>query len=155
MEREHKYSLKIKWIGNTGKGTSNYHSYNRDYIVNAVNKPELTGSADKIFLGDNKKYNPEDLFVASLSVCHMLTYLHQCADSGVIVLDYQDEAEGVMIETKDGGGRFSKVTLFPLVKVSDKSMINKAMDLHNKAHKLCFITNSCNFPILHNPKCII
>ena len=84
----------------------------------------------------------------------MLWYLHLCADKGIVVIDYSDNATGTMQETQDGGGRFTEVTLRPVATVSDKTMIETASELHKKANELCFVANSCNFPIHHNPTCI-
>ena len=58
-----------------------------------------------------------------------------------------------MVETPDGGGHFTEVTLHPVVTVADESMIEKANSLHEKASALCFIANSCNFPVRHVPEC--
>ncbi|HEY8784483.1 MAG TPA: hypothetical protein VIM16_22850 [Mucilaginibacter sp.] len=58
-----------------------------------------------------------------------------------------------MEETPEGGGHFTEVTLYPKVTVSQESMVEKANELHHKANKLCFIANSCNFPVLHRPTC--
>ena len=91
--------------------------------------------------------------VASLSACHMLWYLHLCAEAGVIVTDYYDNATGTMLETAKGGGHFTEVTLFPAVTVANQSMIDKANELHKQANELCFIANSCKFPIYHKPTC--
>ena len=66
-------------------------------------------------------------------------------------MDYTDNAIGTMVETADGGGHFTEVTLRPTVTVADKSMIEKANELHEKANKFCFIANSCNFPVHHEP----
>ncbi|MEP6583450.1 MAG: OsmC family protein [Ginsengibacter sp.] len=155
MQGQHKYNLITKWSGNTGKGTSDYRSYNRNHIISIENKPDLLCSSDPSFRGDHTKYNPEELLVAALSGCHMLSYLHQCAISGVIVLEYSDNASGTMEQTPDGGGHFTEVTLFPHVVVSDASMTEKANELHHTASKLCFIANSCNFPVYHKPTCVV
>ena len=153
MEKKHLYSLSITWTGNKGVGTKDYRSYGRDYIIVEEGKPEIPGSSDPVFRGDKNKYNPEDLLVAALSACHLLSYLHVCANAGVIVVDYSDNASGIMVETPDGGGHFSEVTLKPVVTVADESMIEKANSLHEKANALCFIANSCNFPVHHVPEC--
>jgi len=84
----------------------------------------------------------------------MLWYLHLCADSGIVVIDYSDNASGIMQETEDGGGRFTEVTLNPVVIVSDLTMVSTANELHKRANHFCFIANSCNFPVHHNPVCI-
>lgn len=96
-------------------------------------------------------HNPEELFFASISSCHMLWYLHLCTLNNVIVVSYKDECKGEMKEEKNGSGRFVNVSLYPLVIVAKNSMINKANDLHAKAHKMCFIANSCNFPVRNFP----
>jgi organic hydroperoxide reductase OsmC/OhrA len=149
MEKEHRYTLGLEWTGNTGPGTTTYHSYERSYRVLVPGKPELLGSSDPAFRGDRSRYNPEELFLSALSACHMLWYLHLCADRGVIITSYSDRPEGLMTETPEGGGRFTAVTLFPQVRVTEESMIAPALELHREANRLCFIANSCNFPVSH------
>ena len=149
--KTHHYKITTNWTGNSGKGTQGYTSYSRDYNIIAKGKPSIKGSSDPAFRGDSSRYNPEDMLVASLSSCHMLWYLHLCSEAGVIVVDYKDEAEGIMEETANGSGRFTKVTLNPIVTVQSRTMIEKANELHHKANELCFIANSCNFPVHHKP----
>lgn len=151
--KNHHYKVDIKWTGNSGKGTSNYTAYERSHVISVNEKDCIHGSSDPAFRGDKTKYNPEELFVASLSTCHMLWFLHLCSDENIIVIDYADNATGTMQETEDGGGHFIEVTLHPTVVVSDISMIEKANTLHHRANKLCFIANSCNFPVHHKPNC--
>ena len=153
MNGQHNYTLTIKWTGNTGEGTSNYRVYERSHLILADNKAAISGSSDPAFRGDKTKHNPEDLLVASLSACHMLAYLHLCAVAGIIVTDYIDSATGIMIETPNGGGHFTEVTLNPIVTVTESSMVDKANELHKKANELCFIANSVNFPVHHSPMC--
>lgn len=151
MSNQHHYSLTVKWTGNKGAGTSSYTAYDRSHLIAVANKPEILCSSDVIFRGDKTKYTPEDLLVASISCCHMLWYLHLCSEAGVIVTEYTDNAKGTMIVTEDGGGRFTEVTLYPEVTITDKWMEKKANELHKKANQLCFIARSCNFPIHHKP----
>ena len=146
----HNYELYLKWDGNRGTGTVDYKSYDRTYTVQIENKSILHGSADPTFRGDKTKYNPEDMLLAALSSCHMMSYLHVCAVGGVIVLDYSDNAVGEMVTTSDGAGHFTSVTLNPVVVVADESMIEKANLYHEKANQLCFIANSVNFLVKHN-----
>jgi organic hydroperoxide reductase OsmC/OhrA len=153
MAKEHQYAITTNWTGNTGQGTRSYQTYERNHVISAANKPDIPGSSDPSFRGDHTRYNPEELLVASLSSCHMLWYLHLCAEAGVVVTEYIDKATGVMIETSDGGGRFQQVTLHPTVTVADASMIDKANALHVPANQKCFIANSCNFPVYHQPVC--
>ncbi len=103
-------------------------------------------------MGDATKHNPEDMLLVSLSSCHMLWYLHLCADNGIIVTDYHDEASGTMLQT-ESGGHFTEVVLHPQVTITDHSQIERANALHEDAHSHCFIANSCNFPVRHEPVC--
>ncbi len=151
MKRQHDYKTTVKWTGNKGTGTDNYRTYERSHIIDISNKQVILGSSDPAFRGDGTKHNPEDLLISSLSACHMLWYLHLCSESGVIVTGYIDNATGIMTETADGGGQFTEVTLNPVVTVTEQSMIRKANELHRKANELCFIANSVNFPVRHNP----
>ncbi len=154
MAKEHHYKATIVWTGNKGQGTKDYQSYDRNYTISIENKPDIVGSADTPFRGDGIKYNPEDFFLSSLSVCHMLWFLHFCADNKIVVTDYKDNPIGTMIENTGGGGHFTEVTLLPIVTITDKTQIEKANSLHTEANKKCFIANSCNFPVLHKPTCI-
>jgi organic hydroperoxide reductase OsmC/OhrA len=153
MHKTHTYQLTTQWTGNKGSGTSSYTAYDRSMTTLKENKPALLLSADPAFRGDQTRYNPEELLLASLSSCHMLWYLHLCSAAGVIVVDYTDNASGEMEETSEGGGRFTSVTLHPEVVVKDAAMLAQANALHAKAHALCFIANSVNFPVLHEAAC--
>ncbi len=147
--KTHQYHSTITWTGNRGEGTRSYHSYSRDHRIGSTGKPAIEGSADPAFRGDPEKYNPEELFLSSIAACHMLWYLHLCADSGITVVSYSDEAGAVMVEEKGGKGRFQSVTLNPVVTILNKENRDKALNLHKKANEMCFIANSCNFPIAH------
>lgn len=153
MKKEHNYELVVQWTGNKGSGTSDYTEYERSHSVFIKNKPEMHCSSDGPFRGDTSKYNPEDLLLAALSSCHMLWFLHLCADAGIIVMEYSDHAKGRMIQKETGGGHFKSVTLNPRVIITDASLINKANALHTKANQQCFIANSMNFAVDHNPIC--
>lgn len=152
--KTHHYETQLKWTGNQGTGTSSYQAYGRDYSIAIGDKPELLGSSDPAFRGDPGRHNPEDLLVASLSGCHMLCYLHLCAVNKVIVLDYEDQATGVMVEAGNGG-HFEQVTLHPRITLADASLREKADKLHEQANKVCFIANSVNFPVHHEASYVI
>lgn len=153
MEKTHNYELTIQWTGNKGSGTSAYNAYERSHLLSVNGKADLHCSSDTPFLGDGSKYNPEDFLLASLSSCHMLWYLHLCADAGVIVVDYVDHATGVLTVISGPGSKFTEVTLNPVVTVKDASMIEEANQLHDKANEFCFIANSLNFKVAHRPQC--
>lgn len=142
----HRYTTTLRWIGNTGSGTQSYLSYSRDFQIAASSKAPIQGSSDKAFRGDASRYNPEELLVAALSSCHMLSYLHLCAVNGIVVHQYTDEAEGRMQESR-GAGAFTAVELRPLVTIDSASDPGKAASLHEEAHRECFIAKSVNFPV--------
>lgn len=154
MHKEHHYNARVTWTGNRGEGTAHYKGYDRSHNISINNKPDIQGSSDTPFLGDPTRHNPEDLLLASLSACHMLWYLHLCADNGIIVTDYHDEATGTMLQTEQGG-HFTQVILHPQVTITDSNKISLAIQLHDAAHKNCFIANSCNFPVTHEPVCVM
>ncbi|ADR21107.1 peroxiredoxin [Marivirga tractuosa] len=149
--KDHHYQSLLKWTGNTGKGTKSYTSYERSYDIIIENKPTLKGSADPGFRGDASLHNPEDVFLASISSCHMLWYLHLCAVNKITVIDYQDKASATMQEDSQGKGHFTGAILHPEVIILEKDKIELAESLHQKANEYCFIANSCNFPIQHDP----
>jgi len=145
--RQHHYQTTLRWTGNLGRGTADYRAYGRDHEYSGVNKSiAIPGSADPAFRGDPSRYNPEELLVAALSSCHMLTVLHLCADAGIVVTEYADDAEGEMAEG-DGSGHFTRVTLHPRMVITDPSRIADAANLHQQAHHGCFIAQSVNFPV--------
>jgi organic hydroperoxide reductase OsmC/OhrA len=148
-DHEHQYRLSVVWTGNRGTGTSGYREYFRDHEIHAPGKPVLPGSSDPNFRGDASRYNPEELLVASLSTCHMLWFLHLCADAGIVVTDYRDDASGTMVEHPDGSGEFTGVTLRPRARITDAGRIAETAALHDRAHAMCFVARSVKFPVRH------
>ena len=152
MAESHGYDVSIEWTGNLGTGTDTYRSFSRAHEVLAGGKPPIAASADPAFRGDPARWNPEELLVATVAQCHMLWFLHLSANAGVIVVDYSDDAHGVMtMDERGGGGQLTEVTLRPQVTVSDAAMVEAANALHGKIHEVCFIARSVNFPIHHEP----
>jgi organic hydroperoxide reductase OsmC/OhrA len=143
----HSYPIRMRWTGNTGQGTRDYRGYERAHEYSVEGKPAIPGSSDPAFRGDATRYNPEELLVMSLSSCHMLWYLHLCAESKIEVIDYVDDAVGKMVETADTGGRFVDVLLKPAVTLAPGSDARLARHLHDRAHHLCYVANSVNFPV--------
>ncbi len=146
MSRTHHYRVTVDWTGDRGTGTSGYRDFDRDHDVSADGPPLILGSSDPALRGDRTRWNPEQLLVASLSQCHMLWFLHLCAEAKVVVTGYTDAARGSMVEDA-GGGHFVEVVLAPHVVVTEAAMIDVARPLHETAHERCFIANSVNFPV--------
>jgi organic hydroperoxide reductase OsmC/OhrA len=154
--KDHHYLVKTEWTGNRGSGTLDYRAYTRDHTISAAGKSEtISGSSDPAFRGDNKRYNPEELFVSSLSACHMLWYLHLASVNGITVLEYVDNAEGTMAEDADGTGRFSSVTLQPRIVIAQADKVARARELHQEAGAKCFLANSVNLKIGHGGEIVV
>lgn len=149
MDLDHAYTVAVEWQGNRGTGTSGYKDYGRQTILRVEGKPDLLASADRAFFGDRDRWNPEDLLVASLSECHLLSYLHAAQRAGVVVEAYTDAATGTMRQEGDGG-RFTEVVLHPHVTISAGDP-DVAQSLHAEAARMCFIAASVNFPVRHDP----
>ncbi len=150
MTKEHRYQLTVTWTGNRGEGTSSYRSYERDNVVSAEHTVSIDGSADAHFRGNPSRWNPEQLLVAAASQCHLLSYLHQAAVNGVVVVNYVDHPTGVMTEDGDGGGRFTDITLHPTVTVTEQAMVETAERLHHDANRACFVASSLAIPVQHD-----
>ena len=150
-DKTHAYQVQVSWTGNQGTGTSSYRAYSRAHVINADGKPPIEGSSDPSFRGDSSRWNPEELLLASLSACHKLWYLGLCAEAGIVVLAYEDKAQGTMVEQSDGAGQFTSVVLKPRVTLAAGSDLAKAQALHHVAHEKCFIARSVNFPVSHEP----
>jgi organic hydroperoxide reductase OsmC/OhrA len=151
MSLEHTYEVRVDWTGNTGEGTSRYGAYSRSHDVTAAGKPVIHASADPAFRGEATLWNPDEMLVAALSQCHMLTYLALCALEHVVVTAYSDRAVGTMRVVPRGGGHFEEVHLHPMVTVGDATMVEAATTLHERAHDDCYVAASVNFPVHHHP----
>ncbi|MCI0573832.1 MAG: OsmC family protein [Myxococcaceae bacterium] len=152
MHKEHRYEVTTRWTGNKGEGTAHYRAYSRNHELSVPGKlAPIPGSSDPAFRGEAERYNPEELLVASLSACHMLWFLHLCADAGITVTSYEDAAQGVMEETADGSGHFTRVVLRPRMTITRPEQAEEARALHAKAHHRCFIARSVNFPVECEP----
>ena len=155
MEKTHQYRVWNRWTGNLGTGTSGYREYSRDHELGGGEKSRtILGSSDPAFRGDRSRYNPEELLVGAVSACHMLWVLHLSADAGITILDYQDEALGEMVEHGDGSGEFTRVVLRPRVRIAEADRVEDARAIHGKAHAMCAMARSVNFPVEHEPEVV-
>lgn len=153
--RTHTYRSTTRWTGSRGVGTTGYRDYDRLYNLEVAGKPPIAGSSDPLYRGDPARHNPEDLLVASVSACHMLWYLHLCADAGVVVTGYVDDASGELAEHADGGGQMVSITLRPHVTIAPGSDPDRAVALHGDAHRMCPIAASMAFPVRHEPTVVV
>jgi organic hydroperoxide reductase OsmC/OhrA len=151
MERKHTYRVRVTWTGNQGAGTTSYKGYSRAHEIDAPGELSIAGSSDPKFRGDPTRWNPEELLLAAASACHKLWYLHLCAAAGIVVMAYEDDAEGLMIEEANGAGQFTSIALRPKVTLAPGANVEAAEKLHHKAHEMCFVARSLNFPVEINP----
>ena len=148
----HRYTVTNRWTGNLGTGTSNYRAYSRSHELSTPAKSSpIAGSSDPMFRGDPARYNPEELLVGALSACHMLWALHYCADAGIVVIEYVDDAYGEIVDRPDGSGEFTRVILRPRMKIADAARIEDAIALHGRVHAVCAIARSVNFSVTCEP----
>jgi len=131
----------IRWRRTSDDFT--YQSYNRDHEWDFAGGQTLRASAAPDYQGDAALANPEEAFIASLSSCHMLTFLALCTKKRLVVDSYVDEAAGSLGKLDDGRMAVTKVTLRPKIEFGgDAPDAETLRDLHDKAHKHCFIANS-------------
>jgi organic hydroperoxide reductase OsmC/OhrA len=154
VDFQHSYEVTVEWLGNRGSGTSDYRSYGREHAVSAPGKHGIDGSADPAFRGDTSRWNPEEMLLAALSQCHLLSYLHVAVTNGIVVTSYTDVATGTMLQTGDGGGHFTEATLHPIVTIAGEDAA-LAESLHHEASEKCFIASSVNFPVHHDVRIIV
>jgi organic hydroperoxide reductase OsmC/OhrA len=155
VNQEHSFTVSVEWTGNLGSGTSGYRDYGRAVIArSAVKATVIEGSSARVFHGDAERWNPEELLIAALSECHLLSYLYVAVRDGIVVERYTDDASGILELTGDGGGRFTEVTLRPVVSISagDPAL---AAELHREASEKCFIAASVAFPVRHEPTILV
>lgn len=154
MDFDHHYAVRVQWQGNLSAGTRDHRAYGRDHLVTADGNPPIDGSSDRAFRGSPDRWNPEQLMVAALSQCHLLSYLYVAVNHGIVVTEYEDDAVGTMLQTADGGGHFTSVTLRPVVTISSGDP-QVALSIHAEASEKCFIAASVNFPVGHEPRIVV
>lgn len=153
MGYKHLFKAKLDWIFTKKEEGTIFKTYSKSHTIAIEGKDLLSVSAAKAFKGDPNLYNPEDLLLSSVVSCHMMSYLYVCEQNGIDIVSYSDEAEATLEVLANGSGRFVVIKLNPKVTIRNKEKNVEALNLHIKANQLCFIANSCNFPILHFPIC--
>ncbi|WP_213522105.1 OsmC family protein [Nonlabens sp.] len=144
MNKQFRFEVTTQWKKGDYKNS-------KTHLSKIAGKPDVTISAARAFKGQEDQHNPEDLLLSALSSCHMMSYFYVCQQQGIEVVDYKDKAVGTLELRPDFSGGFTKVHLNPLVTISNASQEILAIDLHKKAHELCFIANSVNFEVIIDP----
>ncbi len=142
---QHEFSLRAEWTTektrpHPGRG------FSRNVVIQADGPGELLGSAAQPFHGDASRWNPEELLLAALVECHILSYLYVAGQAEIEVEKITVRGE-LTLEAGANGGQVTSATLYPEVWVADTMLLPRARELHDEAHRQCFIARSVNFPI--------
>ena len=131
-----------------------YETYNRDHDWRFDAGVTVRASANPAYLGSEKCVDPEEAFVASLSSCHMLTFLALAARKQYVVDAYKDKAVGVLDKDTAGHLAMTRVTLRPQVTFSGEKVPGpeELRQLHERAHHACFIANSVKTEVVVEPQ---
>jgi organic hydroperoxide reductase OsmC/OhrA len=143
----------VRWRRTSSDFT--YDTYNRAHEVRFKNGAlAIPGSAAPDFKGDSDRLDPEEAFVASLSACHMLTFLAAAARKRLMVDAYADDAVGYLEKGSDGKFWMARAVLRPVVHFAPGVQVDKAtLDmLHHLAHDGCFIANSVKTDVTVEPQ---
>ena len=149
MSQEHFFEGDLRWTGQAAQRDGKLHLVRR-FEIEFPGKSPLAGSSPAVFNGDESRHNPETLMVSSLMACHHLTYLAVCERSGVGIVSYSDHGTGTLA-IRDGKMRMVRVVLRPQVRIADPAQVQRAIELHEKAHANCFMSNSVNFDVRIEP----
>ena len=146
LTKNHQYTLRLHWTGGKAPRKERYYS------IDFGDKLTIEGSADKPFLGDETKLNPEEMLLGALTSCHMMSFFYVCRHQKIEIESYEDNPVGELSLNNDGSGQFDKVILNPQVTFRCPVDEPELLELHRIAGKLCFIANSLNFPVEYNPQ---
>jgi organic hydroperoxide reductase OsmC/OhrA len=150
MSSEHRINLFWKRI----TPDFSYETYDRTHAIRFEGGQVLPSSAAPDYLGRSEFANPEEMLVAALSSCHMLTFLAIAAKSRVVIDKYEDQAVAELTKNADGKLAITKVTLRPLIIVAagQGDLSERLTHFHEKAHANCFIANSVKCEVTVQPR---
>ncbi len=148
------FHIRLEWMeGNEGT-TRDYETYRRSHQIKCPGKPAITLSAAPQYMGSADHHTAEELLTAAISSGQMLTYLALASQSGIRILAYTDDAEGLL--EADGRRRWlRRILLRPKILLEKESDHDKALELVEKAHLQSFIGNSVRADITYQPEVII
>jgi organic hydroperoxide reductase OsmC/OhrA len=148
------YEATVEWQAGEGEAFLT-RKYSRGHSLKFDGGAEVRGSSSPQVvrepLSDPAGVDPEEALVASLASCHMLFFLDLASRAGLDVVSYRDRATGEMGRRADGKEAMVKATLHPEVTFAGEADPAKVAEAHHRAHELCFIANSVNFPVEVEP----
>jgi organic hydroperoxide reductase OsmC/OhrA len=154
MSEEHRFETTLVYPADPAQKLPPDPDFSRDNRLRAAGHPEMPGALPPSLGGHDRGYSPEDLMILSLSECHLLTYLVLAQKSRIAVRRYEDRATGRLGKGASGMTQLVEVVLHPKVTVGRGTDLAAAQALHERAHRHCFMANSVNFPVLHEPEIV-
>ncbi|MDO9071677.1 MAG: OsmC family protein [Rubrivivax sp.] len=151
------YTAQVRWQRGAQE-TFTDQRYSRRHTLHFDGGVVLPGSSSPsvvpLPMSDASAVDPEELFVAALSSCHMLWFLSLAAARGHVVDLYEDDARGTMSRNAEGRLAMTVVTLRPRVGFADASAPDAAAlaALHHAAHEACFIASSVKTEVRCEPR---
>ena len=143
----HRYETRLRWSGSTGLGWDHYDREHTAIAPPAEQEVRLTTGESK---GDPAVLNPEQLVVMAASSCQMLFFLHLASKARIDVVEYMDEASGVM-PLDDEPVRLTAITLRPRIVIAGDASEERVRKLAQTAHEYCYIANSLNGEVTLEP----
>jgi organic hydroperoxide reductase OsmC/OhrA len=144
----HRYESRLRWTGSTGAG---YEGYDRAHEAAAPPAEQSIRLTTGESLGDPRLLNPEQLVVMAASSCQLLWFLHLAAKARIDVVEYADDASGVM-PADDPPMRLTRITLRPRIVVNGGAGEEQVLKLVQLAHQHCYIANSLRTEVLLEPR---
>jgi organic hydroperoxide reductase OsmC/OhrA len=148
--KTHRFELTVQWDADTVEPALARDKSRRRHTISHPGKPDIDGSAAPAFFGEAERWNPEELLLAALSQCHMLTFFYLAGREGLTITEYVDTPQAVLETNADGSGNIVEVVLKPQLGIRD-GYSGSIETLHQQASELCFIARSVNFPVRHEP----
>jgi len=143
------HTIKLNWL--KGDAQFTYDAYPRNHQITFKDSEAVTFSAAATYKGDPTRGDPEDMLVAALSSCHMLSFLAIAAKKKITILSYDDEAVGFM--EKEGGKLWiTRTILRPKIVFETTPDAATIADMHHLAHEQCFIANSVKTEVTVEPR---
>ena len=154
MAEEHVFETHLHYPADPNQKLPPEAELSRDNTLGAQGHPDVPGALPPALGGHDRGYSPEDLLILALSECHLLTYLALAQRRGLAVKRYEDRATGRLGKNANGQTQMVEVVLHPRVTVAKGTDVAAAQALHDRAHHHCFIANSVNFAVRHEPETV-
>jgi len=140
----HNFEIRLRWHNTNPTEREIGGDYSHEAIITSDKHATLVASAAEGFGGDVRLWNPEELLMAAIAQCHMLSFLYAAHEEGIDVVDYVDETTGTM-NYQGGAGAMTSVTLRPTIATSASA--EDVDRLHEQAKAMCVLRASVNFPV--------